>query len=40
MKIAIVNDMPIAREAIRRVVVSNPLLEIAWMANDGAEGVA
>ena len=39
MKIAIVNDMPIAREAIRRVVVSNPLLEIAWMANDGAEGV-
>jgi two-component system response regulator WspF len=39
MKIAIVNDMPIAREAIRRVVVSNPALEIAWMANDGAEGV-
>ena len=39
MRIGIVNDLPIAREAIRRVVVSNSCFKIAWMANDGAEGV-
>ena len=39
MKIGIVNDMPIAREAIRRAVASNPSIEIAWVANDGAEAI-
>lgn len=40
MKIAIVNDLSIAVEALRRVVVSVPDYEIAWIAYDGAEAVA
>jgi two-component system response regulator WspF len=40
MKIGIVNDMPLAREALRRVVMSSPAHEVAWMAEDGAEAVA
>lgn len=39
MRIAIVNDMPIAVEALRRVVGSVPSYEIAWIARDGAEAV-
>lgn len=40
MRIAIVNDVALAREALRRVVLSAPGHEIAWLANDGAEAVA
>ena len=40
MRIGIVNDMGLAREALRRVVLSSPANEVAWMANDGAEAVA
>ena len=40
MRIGIVNDMPLAREALRRVVTSVPGHEIAWLAADGAEAVA
>ncbi|MGL5064225.1 MAG: chemotaxis response regulator protein-glutamate methylesterase [Microcoleus sp.] len=39
MKIAIVNDAPIAAEALRRVLVTVPEYEIAWIAVDGAEAV-
>lgn len=37
MRIAIVNDMPLAIEAIRRVLV--PTHQVAWTASDGAEAV-
>ncbi len=40
MKMAIVNDMKLAVEALRRVVLSVPGYEIAWIAQDGAEAVA
>jgi two-component system, chemotaxis family, response regulator WspF len=40
MRIGIVNDAALAREALRRVVLSSPANEVAWMANDGAEAVA
>jgi len=40
MRIGIVNDVGLAREALRRVVVSTSEHEVAWMANDGAEAVA
>jgi response regulator receiver domain-containing protein len=39
MRIAIVNDMLVAMEALRRVVTSVPDYEIAWVARDGAEAV-
>lgn len=39
MRIAIVNDLPLACEALRRVVVSVPGLEVAWIARDGAEAI-
>ena len=39
MKIAIVNDLMMAVEALRRVVRSRPDYEIAWVARDGAEAV-
>ncbi|MFO1418403.1 MAG: chemotaxis-specific protein-glutamate methyltransferase CheB [Methylotetracoccus sp.] len=39
MKIAIVNDLALAREALRRVVSASPGLEICWTAQDGAEAV-
>jgi len=39
MRIAIVNDMLLAVEALRRVVTSVPDYEIAWVAWDGAEAV-
>lgn len=35
MRIAIVNDMPIAVEALRRVLATIPEYEIAWIADDG-----
>ena len=39
MRIAIVNDLPLAAEAIRRVIARAPAHQIAWMARDGAEAV-
>lgn len=40
MRIAIVNDMAIAVEAMRRVLLQATGHELAWVANDGAEAVA
>ena len=40
MRIGIVNDMLLAREALRRAVVSVASHEIAWLARDGTEAVA
>jgi two-component system, chemotaxis family, response regulator WspF len=39
MRIAIVNDMAMAVEVLRRVVTSVPAYEIAWIARDGEEAV-
>lgn len=39
MKIAIVNDVPLAREALRRAVATVPGHDVAWMARDGAEAI-
>lgn len=39
MKIALVNDLPLALEALRRVVTQRPEHEIVWTARDGAEAV-
>lgn len=39
MKIAIVNDVPLAREALRRAVAAVPDHQIAWTASDGAEAI-
>ena len=39
MKIAIVNDVPLAREALRRAVASVPDHAVAWTASDGAEAI-
>lgn len=40
MKIAIVNDLPLAVEALRRAVTSKPEHQVIWVARDGAEAVA
>ncbi|MEO6382877.1 MAG: chemotaxis response regulator protein-glutamate methylesterase [Thermomonas sp.] len=40
MKIGIVNDMPIAVEALRRVLLTRPEHIIVWTAASGAEAVA
>ncbi len=39
MRIAIVNDLRIATEALRRVVTSRPDYSVAWTAMDGKEAV-
>ena len=39
MRIAIVNDMLMAREALRRVIAEVPEYNLAWTARDGAEAV-
>ncbi|MGA0287390.1 MAG: chemotaxis-specific protein-glutamate methyltransferase CheB [Phycisphaerales bacterium] len=39
MRVAIVNDLRLAVEALRRVVASIPEAEVAWVAMDGAEAV-
>lgn len=39
LRIAIVNDLVLAVEALRRVVLSEPEYEVAWVAADGAEAV-
>lgn len=40
MRIAIVNDLVIAIEALRRVLITVPEHQIAWVAKDGAEAVS
>jgi len=39
MRIAIVNDMMLAVEALRRVVAGARQHQLAWIAHDGAEAV-
>ena len=39
MRIAIVNDMAMACEALRRVVLSVPGRQVAWIGRDGAQAV-
>ncbi len=39
MKIGIANDVPMAAEALRRVVVGTPHHEVAWIARTGLEAV-
>ncbi|NQD92492.1 chemotaxis response regulator protein-glutamate methylesterase [Pseudomonas sp. CrR25] len=39
MRIAIVNDMPLAVETLRRALALAPNHEIVWVAGDGAEAV-
>lgn len=39
MRIAIVNDMKMAVEALRRIIVSFPGYEVAWIAENGSEAV-
>lgn len=39
MRVAIVNDLRIATEALRRVVCSNPVHSVAWTAASGEEAV-
>ncbi|MGH7223320.1 MAG: response regulator, partial [Gemmataceae bacterium] len=39
MRVAIVNDLTLAREVLRRLVLSVPRYTIAWTARDGAEAV-
>lgn len=40
MRIGIVNDLGMAREALRRAVLSVPEHQVAWTACDGAEAIA
>jgi two-component system, chemotaxis family, response regulator WspF len=40
MRIGIVNDTGLAREALRRVVQSSSEHEVVWSASDGAEAIA
>lgn len=40
MRVGIVNDLPLAREALRRLVQSRPGYQVAWLAADGAEAIA
>lgn len=40
MRIAIVNDLAMAREILRRLVLSVPGYEVAWMAEDGEQAVS
>jgi len=39
MRIAIVNDMPMVRELLRRLIAGIPDCEVAWSAGDGQEAV-
>jgi two-component system response regulator WspF len=39
MRIGIVNNLPIAAEALRRVLALAPEHQLAWIAHDGAEAV-
>jgi two-component system response regulator WspF len=40
LRIGIVNDLPIAREAIRRAVVAGSAHRIAWLAEDGIQAIS
>jgi two-component system response regulator WspF len=40
MRVAIVNDLRIATETLRRVVLSRPATQVAWTAVDGADALA
>jgi two-component system response regulator WspF len=40
MRIGIVNDMPLAMEAMRRVLAQAPQHQVIWTAADGVEAVA
>ena len=40
MKIGIVNDMPLAVEALKRAIALDPTFEVLWVAGDGAEAIA
>src|SRR5437867_2050841 len=40
MRIAIVNDLAMAREILRRLVLSVPGYEVAWMAENGEQAVS
>lgn len=40
MKIGIVNDLPVATEALRRAIGLKPEHHVIWVANNGAEAVA
>jgi chemotaxis response regulator CheB len=40
MKLGLVNDLPLAVEALRRAIALRPEYEIIWVAHDGAEAVA
>jgi two-component system response regulator WspF len=40
MRLGIVNDLPMAVEALRRALVHAPQHQVAWTAADGAEAVA
>src|SRR5437868_450455 len=40
MRIAIVNDVPMSVEIMRRAIVSSSKHEVAWIGRDGAEAVA
>ena len=39
MRVALVNDLRMAIEALRRSVLSMPDVEIAWIAEDGKQAV-
>ena len=39
MRIAIVNDMPLAVEALRRALAFEPAHQVVWVASDGEEAV-
>ncbi|OWT70322.1 MULTISPECIES: chemotaxis response regulator protein-glutamate methylesterase [unclassified Achromobacter] len=39
MKIGIVNDMPLAVEALQRALAFDPELRVVWVASDGAQAV-
>jgi len=39
MRIAIANDMALAVESLRRILLSSGIHEVAWIARDGAEAV-
>jgi two-component system response regulator WspF len=40
VKIGIVNDLPLATEALRRAVALQPQHQVIWVAHDGAQAVA
>jgi two-component system response regulator WspF len=39
MRVAIVNDLAVACEALRRAIARDPALSVAWTAHDGAQAV-